>query len=143
MKRTLLIGEAPARTTVGARPFTGPTGRRLAELAALAELRDGFDAVNLLDRWPGRAGRKGSAFPLALARPAAEALLPRLRRRRVILVGRRVAAAFWLARLPYLTWAHEHGVALAVLPHPSGVCRWWNEPENVAAASAFLREAAA
>lgn len=134
--KTLLVGEAPARTTVGARPFTGRTGDRLAELAGLERLRDGFDAVNLLDRWPGPAGPKGSAFPLALARPAAEALRPRIRRRRVILVGRRVASAFRLASLPYLTWEGQ----VAVLPHPSGVCRWWNEPENVELAAEFLRD---
>lgn len=29
---------------------------------------------------------------------------------------------------------------VAVFPHPSGVNRWWNEPENVASAAAFIRE---
>lgn len=137
--KPLIVGEAPARTTVGAPPFAGRTGARLAELAGIDRLRDGFDVVNLLDRWPGPSGAKGSLFPLARAREAAVLLAPRLRRRHVVLAGRRVAAAFWLARLPYLAWETVGGADVAVLPHPSGVCRWWNEPENVAAASAFLR----
>jgi uracil-DNA glycosylase len=144
--KTLLVGEAPARTTVGARPFSGRTGARLAELAGVERLRDSFEVVNLLDRWPGPTGAKGSEFPMEVARARAAAMVPRLvlRRRRVVLVGRRVAGAFRLARLPYLSWERIDGLAeVAVLPHPSGVNQWYNDPGNVERARRFLREAAA
>lgn len=142
--RPLLVGEAPARTTVGARPFTGRTGARLARLAGVDDLSDAFDAVNLLDRWPGPDSGNGSSFPPAAGRAAAARFLERRRRRPVVLAGRRVAAAFGLARQPYLEWTRlPNGAPCAVLPHPSGVCRWWNDPANVEAASRFLRETVA
>lgn len=141
--KTVLVGEAPARTTVGAPPFSGASGRRLRELSGLPKLRDGFDTFNLFDRWPGPAA-KGSTFDARLAREAARDLHPRLRERRVVLVGRRVAEAFRLGQMPYLRWERDVGgfAEVAVLPHPSGVVRWWNESANVEAARRFLREAA-
>lgn len=143
--RALIVGEAPARTTVGRPAFHGPTGRKIAALAGIADVRDGFDAVNLLDRWPGPSVGKGSAFPLDRARAAAESLLPRvLSRSRVLLAGRRVASAFRLGGLEYLSWARlGPSTEVAVLPHPSGVNRWLNEPENVEALRRFLRDARA
>jgi uracil-DNA glycosylase len=139
MARPLIVGEAPARTTVGAPAFTGPAGRRIAALAGVDDLRDAFDAVNLLDRWPGRQG-KGAAFPPAQGRDAARALLERVGRRRpLVLAGRRVAAAFGLRALPYLERGDLAGRPVWVLPHPSGVCRWWNDPANRDRAAALLR----
>lgn len=57
--------------------------------------------------------------------------------------GRRVAAAFDHRdpALPYLRWSEEgEPFRWAMLPHPSGVNRWWNEPENREAAREFLRQ---
>lgn len=136
-----IVGEAPSMRT--SRPFAGRSGERLAELAgtSLEALRDRYRLVNLLGYWPGpNASGKGSAFPMQEARPAAATL--RLASGS-LLCGRRVAAAFGLARAPYLEWLSVDGRQVAVIPHPSGVCRWWNDPENVARARAFLREAAA
>jgi uracil-DNA glycosylase len=145
--RPLLIGEAPGRTTVDRPPFHGRGGRLLAELAGVERIEEAFEPMNLLRRWPGPAGGKGSAFPLPKAREAAEGIAPLLRGRRTIFVGRRVASAFRLARLPYLTWrgAFALGVPamVAVVPHPSGVNHFWNDPASVELARAFLREAAA
>jgi hypothetical protein len=56
----------------------------------------------------------------------------------VLLAGHRVAAAFGV-REGYLREFVLQGVPAAVVPHPSGVNRWWNDPANVARASAFLR----
>lgn len=125
-----------------ARPFAGASGERLARLAGVGPevLRDRFRLVNLLRYWPGpEPGGKGSAFPMGEAREAA---------RRLgladgsLLCGRRVAAAFGLARAPYLEWVSIGARRVAVIPHPSGVCRWWNEPSNLRAARRFLEEAA-
>lgn len=114
---------------------------RCAGYRRAAPFMQRVDAVNLLGRWPGPQG-KGSAFPLAEARAAALAL-DVAGRARVLLAGRRVAAAWpWRAPSDYLRWeAGPGGVLLAVIPHPSGVNRWWNEPEHRDAARRFLRAA--
>lgn len=103
-------------------PFVGPTGRRLsAHLHMNAHLV--FSEGNLLDRRLG--GRlKGRAFS------GCRRVLPRLTGRPfVFLVGHRVAAAAGLST-DYFRWMKIGSVPAAVIPHPSGVNRWWNDVEN-------------
>jgi hypothetical protein len=153
----LLVGEAPNRAGQGRRANTTLTGGRIARLHPRA---GGLARTNLLRAWPGPQG-KGSAFPLDLARPAASRLLARTPAGvPLLLVGTRVAAAFGLARqdYEYLEWmtrsfvrspkgcigvepweAPRHAPReVAVLPHPSGIVLWWNDPENVEAALEFF-----
>ena len=59
--------------------------------------------------------------------------------RTVVMAGRGVAAAFGIRRVPYLTWVQHRGMTTAILPHPSGVNRWYNDPRNKRAAERFLR----
>lgn len=184
--KALFVGQAPNSQPVDPdKPaLSGRPVRRLASLmdVSVEQFFSTFDTMNLLAEHPGKSG-KGDAFPLAPARKAAQQTSlegwPRL-----VLLGRNVAAAFWLAHLPYLewvsltrinkvgsnssfqaTWISPHGPAptvmqapltprhkagpgfvevcnlrVAVVPHPSGVNRWWNEPANVEAAGRFLRE---
>lgn len=135
--RVAIVGEAPSRSSEA--PFDARSGRRIAELAGVA--LDAFALYNVLDAWPGHAG-KGSRFPpLRDARPAATDLLPLLAgHARVVVAGKRAAAALGF-REPYLVWADgPTGGRWAVLPHPSGVNRWWNDPENADAARRFLRK---
>lgn len=135
MKLTI-VGQAPGRSR-NKKPFDGASGRRLARLAGLgsyAELAARVRLVNLLARFPGKLG-KGDAFP----RGAAAAALGSLRLRgTILLAGRNVAAAFGL-RTRYFAWTELRGKPCAVLPHPSGISHWWNEPKNVRRASSFLR----
>lgn len=140
MRRPIIVGEAPPRGGEGRPAFSGYAGRRLAALAGVAELSDAFDAVNILDEWPGPQG-KGSAFPDALAARAAMRLRGLLEGRLVIVAGRRAARALGL-RAGYLEPVDAGWCAAAVLPHPSGVNRWWNDPANRRRASAFLAAAA-
>lgn len=129
----LLVGEAPGR-----RPGRTLSGldRRLASLAWAPR-------VNLLDRYPGSAG-KGARFPIAPARGAAERLLYAVPEADLLLVGGRVASAFGLRRFEYdwLEFFEREGRSFAVVPHPSGIVRWWNEPENRRAAELFADEVA-
>lgn len=115
-------------------PLEGPCGDRLARLAGMPghrELRRRARLVNLLPAWPGKSG-KGDAFPLREARDRAR----RLRTRgTVLLAGRVVAAAFGLADAEYF----EPRGRFHVIPHPSGVSHWWNDPANVRRARRFLR----
>jgi uracil-DNA glycosylase len=140
--KIVLVGQAPSRDTDGRAPFSGKSGQRLERLAGLGsgELQARFALANVLQRWPGSAG-KGDLFPMADARRAAPRLLRALAGRRVVAVGCAVAKALGVASaLPDLTWRKFALLdAIAVVPHPSGVNRWWNEPGNRDAAAAFLR----
>lgn len=139
MRRVTIVGQAPGRHG-NRRPFDGASGRRLARLAGLGsyeQLAARCRLQNVLGRWPGKQGR-GDAFPLALARSGARA--SRFRGRGpVLLAGRRVAAAFGV-RTGYFEWGELRGRPCAVIPHPSGISHWWNDPRNARRAAAFLRE---
>jgi len=136
----LVVGQAPAKaSTSGALGVETLSGRRLRSV-----ISEEFEAVNLLDEFPGKSG-KGDAFPLDSARKAAAALLlARLRggeRRFVLLLGGNVAKAFGVHRRPILEWFQaDAGLLVAVFPHPSGVNRWWNDAGNRERAGEFARQ---
>ncbi len=159
-RRTILLGEAPGRGFDDRPAFSSKSGVFLSELMGL-NVQQTFVCHNLLSEWPGQSSGKGAAFPLAEARAAGEALMKRLHdvpnqqpgeKRRIILAGKRVAKAmrvrpeidyltwhtFWLGSTS--SWCDEH--EFAILPHPSGVNRWWNDRENKAAARRFLLDEA-
>lgn len=129
--RPLLVGEAPSRE--GGEPMGGRVGARLAAAAGLTvdEFLRRCDRVNLLSRCPGKAGRpKGHAFPAEEARVAAEAL--DVRGRVVVILGKRVARACGLRDVAWLTEVRLRDAELAfVVPHPSGIVRWYNDPANL------------
>lgn len=62
----------------------------------------------------------------------------------MLLAGKRVASAFGLDEEyladPVAFPIGGRPVAVHVVPHPSGVNRWWNEPANRERARAFLAE---
>ncbi len=144
--RVILVGRAPSRSSDPSRPFQGTaSGRHLLKLSGLQpeQFWKAFEARNLLDYWPGPAGRQGDRLPAREARSAALELRPQLLGRRVLLLGPDVAQAFGLEREP-LRWTVGQGLEAfwAIFPHPSRVSRWWNLEENELAAAAFLRAAA-
>lgn len=100
-----------------------------------------FEAVNLLDRFPGKSYSwgKGDLFVHRAARDAAERMS--LRGRTVLLCGWYVAGAFGLRRLSLFRWVGFRGGIVAVVPHPSGVNHWWNTPSNERMAARFFEEA--
>ena len=53
----------------------------------------------------------------------------------LVLLGRKVEAAFDLKPGVWLTWRGR----LGIMPHPSGRNRWYNDPLNIEAAREFLR----
>jgi uracil-DNA glycosylase len=150
-QKVVLVGEAPGRATDPARPLSGRTGAALERLAGLppGSLPEAFELVNVLDRWPGRSGcgpHPGDGFPLGEARKAARRLLRTLVGRRVILLGGRVCRALGVSPEPILAWREVIGIggaiAVAVVPHPSGVNHWWNDPANRSEAAEFMASAA-
>lgn len=156
-RKPWLIGEAPARIMDGriVPAFSSRSGQRLSELVD-EDVTEAFHTHNLLERWPGSAG-KGSRFPIEHARNAASKWA--LHRRRdiegnlVILVGGRVAEAFrCLPATPILTWLPfknpnvrivipRVSARFCIIPHPSGVNRWWNVPGNGEKVERALKEA--
>ena len=92
---------------------------------------EAFDRRNACDR---RVWDKGRASELL-----AEAL-PRLEGRTVILLGLEVQRAAGLPRLPNVIPIRERGIVFRCLPHPSGRCRWYNDPVNREMASLVLEE---
>ena len=131
--KLLIIGQAPGKPKEGQGPCeafcsASPSGKRIR-----AVLGDDHDYVNLLLYYPGRGDSnhpKGHHWPVAEARCQAELMLPTLQGRKVVFAGRNVADAFGI-NSPWLTWAWGLGFKMIVVPHPSGVNRWWNSPENL------------
>jgi uracil-DNA glycosylase len=140
--KPLLVGEAPSRATDGGPPFSGRSGTYVAWLAQIpsGRVEDAFEPVNLLPRWPGPAG-KASAFPLDEARFRGLLLLAaQPEGRTVVVAGRRAWAALGLpASTSYLSTVERDGLRLALIPHPSGVNRFWNDLAAEKQAIRFLR----
>lgn len=140
-----LYGQAPSRDSII--PFSGASGRALASRMGLPNhgmLHDLYVIENVIDYWPGTNG-KGDRFPIDEARENATAMRSRWTQYdRVLIVGLGTAKAFGLGGklLPLIWHPIDDGTLLAIVPHPSGVNRYWNDPLNEARANAFLRSAA-
>lgn len=146
--KPLIIGQAPARGNDGKLPFAGTSGGRLARLAGVGssgdDLPDHFDLENLIENYPGKAGRKGDAFDLPTARVRAEELILKLQAqepRVILLMGRKVERAFGWTGTKYLVWNEWQSHQVVVFPHPSGVNLWWNDVQNIEKARRALRRA--
>jgi hypothetical protein len=138
--RPLLVGEASNLPSGEA--FAGRSGRRLADLLGMtiAEFLVAFERVNLIPFWPGRSGGlKGHLFPTDVARLRATSL--DVRGRRVVLAGLRVASAFGLKEVAFLRPVRldEGEASCVVVPHPSGMVRFYNEKANRRAVGRILR----
>jgi hypothetical protein len=88
-----------------------------------------FSRKNLLPEWPGSSG-KGDAFPMADASLSAVALSHVMRDSYLLLLGKNVARAFGLNDVDYFKEVQRDTLTMMVVPHPSGINRWWNEPSN-------------
>jgi hypothetical protein len=137
--RPLLVGQAPGPRSDPKEPLSGRCGARLAGLCCIEveEFFRRFECVNLIDKFPGKAG-KGDRFPVNLARRAALCVSKEFADRKVVLLGDNVARAFEVGRIyPPGAFIPMWGGAVCTFPHPSGVSRWWNEPRNVREARHF------
>lgn len=92
----------------------------------------GFERLNLVDArgWCIRAARRTAQLMLED---------DMLEGRRIILLGACVRAAF---RLPpaLVVPVMVRGITFRQLPHPSGRCRWYNDPKHRAIAGMLLEE---
>lgn len=135
----LLIGQAPGPSSDPAEPLGGASGRRLALMCGLdlPSFLARFDRVNVLDEFPGKAGR-GDAFPAALARARRGVILDLCQGREVVVLGLQAAQALGLGG-DFLRWRSATGFQYAIAPHPSGISHWWNSAGNVRRAQRFWR----
>jgi uracil-DNA glycosylase len=165
--RNMVIGQAPAQGAhLRDRPWSGPSGnlmRRWFAGAGFAPERfhEDWYFTSLTKCFPGKAiagngDRAPSAAERTLCRSHLEVELRLVRPRLIVTLGRQAAEAIIpgarsrpLRELVGTIWTAElgHGtVPVVPLPHPSGVGRWLNDPDNRAlvdramAALARLRE---
>lgn len=154
LPRILLVGQAPGlRATNENRPFAGLAGDKLRawfELGGIAQedfwRKIHFSAVTKC--YPGRLpGARGDRVPTPreqqLCSPWFDAQLRILKPDIVLLVGL-LAIQTFLGRVPSLTavvgrGVVKDGVRFLPLPHPSGVSRWLNEPDNKRAVEDSMR----
>lgn len=149
-RKILFIGEAPGRTSSERDlALEGASGRRLARLMEVRDIREVAEAHNLLQKWPGARGPKGALLPAHEARVAANgvmrALKGRVYKRRylaIVMLGGRVARAFRLQKAPQFSRIEGLDPPTFVMPHPSGVSHWWSCPQNRKQAAEFLKSLA-
>lgn len=137
--RPLLVGEA---NPYGADPYYAlyplperATGHRLCTLImglSSGEYLRRFERANLCpQRWSAK-----------IARTRAEELLEERRGGAIVLLGRRVAAAFGCGDFPPFSRrvldSRDPATTLYLIPHPSGLNRVWNAPDALAEARRVL-----
>src|SRR3989442_346740 len=143
-----MIGQAPSRRALpGDRPLSGAVGAKIARMAGLTleQFLERTWTANLIDEWPGKRG-KGDAFPKKDA--ALGALRVGVSKEFVcatviVLLGRSVAAAFaeiyGAKSLLKADVCEPLPGGFAILPHPSGIDRWYNDAANRRRAASFLK----
>lgn len=139
--RPLMIGEAPSWS--GGAPLAGRPAILLAGCCGMAVSAwlATWERVNLFSVPPRKQrGGKGKGFELPPEAAARAASAVDLRGRHVLLLGRRVALAFGVrpasAAGPVRIGRGE--ASAAVIPHPSGIVRWWNDAGNRIAAGRVM-----
>lgn len=139
--RVILIGQAPSRIGRPDRPLVGGrSGEFLRELTGLTlrQYARRFERRNLLAVFPGSAP-SGDVFPSHEASEAAKQMIWELSGRRVVMVGIAVARAFKVDYNDLFEWVDDpRGFKFSVIPHPSGVNRYWNAPGAKALAMGFF-----
>jgi uracil-DNA glycosylase len=137
----VFIGQQPGSyedegTVLPVRP--GSTGQRLAQMMGITPeaFAENFIRMNV------SAHYEPDGFEAAYHRIEMDNILPLLEGRRVVLLGPQVAEAFAIPRDQY-SWAEwfDHPTAhilMAVIPHPSGLNRLYNNPEIHNMISTFL-----
>jgi hypothetical protein len=120
-EKPMLVGES---NPYGADPAfalypapDGCSGHRLCGLVLGMSRRDYLDAFERRNLCVGK-------WRMRVARASAQAL--RTWPAPLILLGAKVARAFEFD--PFEPWTLGDGGKTVILPHPSGLCRLWNEP---------------
>lgn len=137
--RPIIVGEAPSKNQDPERPIEGRIGKRLALFANLSyeAYLEHFERVNLLHL------RQDDGTKFIFDNVAAAEEAKRLRQawdygRQVLLLGNRVAKAFGVQGPCFERLVYDHD--FYIVPHPSGLNRFYNDPANRHQARAFLSQ---
>jgi len=159
----LLVGEAPNARGIKRGLETALAGKAagvvgsaaLVKYPLLLEFARRTRHVNLLREWPG-SKQRGSAFPMDHAELMAARLVSMLQRgyawdrtdrviqahpTMILLAGHRVGRAFGYMQDDYFAARDpidDVEAQVFVVPHPSGLNRYWADPRNRIRARAFL-----
>jgi uracil-DNA glycosylase family 4 len=142
-QRLMVVGQAPAWRNEETPPYSGASGRRLQGWMEQAgfppgTLHERFYLTSLTKCFPGpskngKGDRAPSSPEIALCRPHLDAELSFVQPEVVITLGR-VSATRFLGNRPLSAIVGEQfkqeDFVVLPLPHPSGVSRWMNDPEN-------------
>lgn len=74
------------------------------------------------------------------ARRESEDLWETLEDRSVLVLGQSVRRVLWLPVEEPLVWREDRGVRWCLVPHPSGLNRWYNDPLNRLAVGLRMEE---
>lgn len=145
MKELIFVGQAPSRIGDG-RPFSGPSGRRLAALLRLRDyeqLAASITLLNIFNRPADRQEARGDGFDefqaKVLARIMMEQFVAERRVLTVVCMGHQVYRSFTDTRGTFFRGRRDQNVELWCFPHPSGASSYWNHQANVLQAANFLR----
>lgn len=138
--RPILIGLTPNPKAVRLQtPLYGHNCGFLARISGLPlnVLHDEFERVNLFPEvhYGKLSTQTGHDNALNLI------VIYRLQERDVFLLGEKVAACFFHRCSLFERVEHADGVAWTKIPHPSGLCRTWNEPMKRTIGGKLLRDA--
>ncbi len=137
--KVVVVGEAPGAAGRADLPLyplpPGCAGHRLFKMTALPNMRT---YLTLLFRANLLSYNPGPNWPKREAHIAAMAMLPFLRERQVVLLGRKVARAFGVGQYSFMEWNNYRDLCdVAVLPHPSGRNLWYQDGGNLYLAGQF------
>lgn len=107
--------------------------RSRSRLSSLGVRWEEADSLNLMP--PSR----DRSWCRRYASEVADLLLPSLRGRLVLACGRRPVAAFGVKESRWGDATTVGGVRVVLLPHPSGLNRFWNDPADVDRLASRLR----
>jgi len=137
--RPILVGEAPGPNTDPYRPLncdeSTSAGGRLRDIMRIDrdQYNMMFDKINLMPLKPDR-------WSIPESREKADKLMRFLYNRDVFLLGKRVAHAFGMMERQFFDGLHCGQTVLYVVPHPSGLNRWYNDAENVEISRQFWHD---
>lgn len=118
-------------------------GYRLFEMLRQAAYRKNMvvsplEYANCFERYNLVTGKEWDARAAVFG---AQSLLSNLQNRKVVICGKAVAKAFDLKKPDFSLYKrHQHGFDYWIIPHPSGLCREYNDPFNVSRVGDLLLE---
>jgi hypothetical protein len=127
------VGEQPGGPPGNSSAFDGGSStEKLIHLmnCSLEYFKAHYERVNLCPV-------SGPAYDKGFAQMMAQSLMARAAPTAYLLCGRKVAEAFGVSG-PWFRTKKVADHVLVPIPHPSGRCRWWNDPENVVVAQLEL-----